>query len=84
MSALSELTAIEAVRQIRAGIISSDDLVSACIARIGETDGDIRAWQHFDSDKALANAVARDELRRHGGSLGNRRARFPPYSRCSH
>jgi Asp-tRNA(Asn)/Glu-tRNA(Gln) amidotransferase A subunit family amidase len=70
MGGLSELTAIEAARQIRAGIISSQDLVSACIARIGETDGDIRAWQHFDSDKALAEATARDELRRHGGFLG--------------
>ena len=70
MSALPELTAIEAARQIRAGIISSQDLISACIARIGETDGDIRAWRHFDSDKALADAVARDELRRRGGTLG--------------
>ena len=70
MSALSELTAIEAARQIRAGIISSRDLVSACITRIGETDGDIGAWRHFDADKALADAAARDELRRHGGAIG--------------
>ena len=70
MSALWELTSIEAARQIRAGIISSQDLVSACIARIGETDHDIRAWRHFDADKALADARARDELRRHGGALG--------------
>jgi Asp-tRNA(Asn)/Glu-tRNA(Gln) amidotransferase A subunit family amidase len=70
MSNLWELTAIEATRQIRTGIISSKDLVSACIARIGETDGGIRAWRHIDPDKALADAVERDELRRHGGTLG--------------
>jgi Asp-tRNA(Asn)/Glu-tRNA(Gln) amidotransferase A subunit family amidase len=69
-SALWELTAIEAARQIRAGVISSQDLVSACIARIAETDDDIRAWRHFDPDKASADALARDELRRHGGALG--------------
>jgi len=71
MSALWELTAIEASRQIQAGIISSQDLVSACIARIGETDGGIRAWRHFDADKALADASDRDELRRRGGILGS-------------
>jgi len=70
MGALSELTAIEAARQIRAGVITSRDLVSACIARIDETDGDIGAWCYIDTDKALADAAARDELRRHGGSLG--------------
>ena len=70
MSALWELTAIEAADQIRAGIIGSRDLVSACIARIAETDADIVAWRYFDADKALADAAARDELRRHGGALG--------------
>ena len=59
MSALWELTSIEAARQIRAGAISSQDLVSACIARIGESDDDIHAWRHFDADKALADALAR-------------------------
>ena len=70
MSALWELTAIEAAGRIRAGIITSGDLVSACVARIAETDGDIGAWRHFDADKALEDATARDELRRHGGALG--------------
>jgi Asp-tRNA(Asn)/Glu-tRNA(Gln) amidotransferase A subunit family amidase len=70
MSALWELTAIEAGRRIRAGLISSQDLLSACIARIAESDGNIHAWRHFDPDKALADAVERDGLRRHGGTLG--------------
>jgi Asp-tRNA(Asn)/Glu-tRNA(Gln) amidotransferase A subunit family amidase len=70
MSALWELTAIEAARQIQAGLISSKELVSACIARIGDTDGNIRAWRYFEPDKALADAVERDELRRRGGALG--------------
>lgn len=70
MSALWELTAIDAARQIQAGIISSQDLVSACIARIGETDDNLHAWHHFDPDRVLADAIARDELRRHGGTLG--------------
>jgi len=70
MNALWELTAIEARRRIEAGIIRSQDLVSACIARIGESDDALRAWCYFDPDKALAEAIARDELRRHGGTLG--------------
>jgi Asp-tRNA(Asn)/Glu-tRNA(Gln) amidotransferase A subunit family amidase len=70
MTALWELTAIEAGRRIRAGIISSEALVAACIGRIEESDGEIRAWRYFDADKALADAIERDELRRRGATLG--------------
>ena len=70
MTALWELTATEAAHQIRAGRITSKDLVSACIERIGENDAAIGAWHYLDADKALADAVARDELRRGGGTLG--------------
>jgi Asp-tRNA(Asn)/Glu-tRNA(Gln) amidotransferase A subunit family amidase len=70
MNALWELTATEAAEQIRIGRIGSKDLVSACIARIGESDGEIGAWRHFDAEKALADAVERDEWRRRGGAMG--------------
>jgi len=70
MNALWELTAVEAARRIRSGVISSQDLVAACIARIAESDESIHAWRHIDTDKALEDAIERDELRRHGGTLG--------------
>lgn len=70
MNALWELNAIEAAHRIRAGSLTSRELVSACIARIEESDATLRAWRYFDGERALADADARDELRRHGGTLG--------------
>ena len=70
MNALWERNAIEAAHRIRAGSLTSRELVSACVARIEESDASLRAWRYFDGERALADADARDELRRHGGTLG--------------
>jgi Asp-tRNA(Asn)/Glu-tRNA(Gln) amidotransferase A subunit family amidase len=54
------LGAAEAARRIAAGDLSSEALVAACLERISERDGAVRAWAHLDPDAALAQARERD------------------------
>lgn len=67
---LCQLTASEARRQIAEGLITSEQLVQACLDRIAETDADIGAWVHLDAEAALAQARELDDLRRKGRALG--------------
>ena len=67
---LHSLSASEAARLIRDGVISSEQLVEACLARVHETDAQIQAWAFLDSDHALAQARAADELRLSGQPIG--------------
>lgn len=67
---LCALTAHDATAQIREGRISSRQLVEACLTRIDETDGQLKAWAHIDRDHAMAQADAMDALRRSGKPLG--------------
>lgn len=67
---LCQLTASEARRQIADGLITSQQLVEACLERIAETDGGIGAWVHLDHETALAQARDLDDLRRKGRTLG--------------
>lgn len=66
----TELSAAEAVRQLRDGEITSEALVTACLERIDEVDGDVRAWAHLDPEFALAQARERDMVRQSGDSCG--------------
>ena len=50
---LHALSAVEAARLIRDGVISSEELVEACLARIREVDPDVQAWAFLDPDHAL-------------------------------
>ncbi|WP_417666556.1 amidase [Roseibium sp.] len=65
-----ELSATEAVRKIRTGLLTSTELVKACLERIDQTDGQLKAWAHVDAEKALAQAAEADEIRRSGRPLG--------------
>jgi Asp-tRNA(Asn)/Glu-tRNA(Gln) amidotransferase A subunit family amidase len=56
--------------KIRAGSLSSVDLVKACLARIDETDGQLKAWVHLDPEYALNQAEAMDVIRRAGRPIG--------------
>ena len=47
------LSAAEATRLIRDGVISSVEFVEACLARIKEIDGRVQAWTFLDPDYAL-------------------------------
>jgi Asp-tRNA(Asn)/Glu-tRNA(Gln) amidotransferase A subunit family amidase len=69
-SQLNWLSAADAVRAIREGAITSEQLVDACLARIREAEPQVQAWQFLDPGHALAQARARDEQHREGRPAG--------------
>ena len=66
----NELSAAEAIRKIRNGELTSEELVQACLDRIEEADGEIEAWAHLKPDYALDQARMLDEQRQAGGPMG--------------
>ena len=69
-SRLNWLSAADIARMIRDGATTSEEVVSACLARVREADGEIQAWAHLDPEHALAQARILDEMRRAGSVLG--------------
>ncbi len=70
MTDLHLLSASEAARLIGAGILSSEQLVEAYLARIREVDPQVEAWTFLDADYAVTQARALDELRLSGRAIG--------------
>src|SRR5438105_5075100 len=70
LKSLYTLSATDAAQLIRDGVISSEQLVEACLDRVRETDGRIEAWAFLDREHALGEARAADERRLGGGPLG--------------
>jgi Asp-tRNA(Asn)/Glu-tRNA(Gln) amidotransferase A subunit family amidase len=64
------LSASETARLIRDGVISSEELVEACLAQIDQTDPRIEAWAFLDRDYAVAQARRADEFRLSGRVIG--------------
>ena len=64
------ISASEAAHLIRDGVISSEQLVEACLARVSEVDTQVQAWAFLDPDYALAQARALDQLRLEGKPIG--------------
>ncbi len=64
------LPATDAARLIRDGIISSEQLVESCLARIAEVDRHIEGWAFLDRDYARQQARAADERRLSGAPIG--------------
>ena len=64
------LSAADAADAVASGRLSSVDLVKSCLARIEETDGEIKAWAHQDGDAALAQAAECDRIRKAGLATG--------------
>ena len=64
------LSASEAARLIRDGVISSEQLVEACLAHIGAVDDNIQAWAFLDPQHALTQARALDQLRLEAKPIG--------------
>ncbi|PYN20395.1 MAG: amidase [Candidatus Rokuibacteriota bacterium] len=62
--------AVEGARMIRDGVITSVELVQACLACVREVDGQIQAWAFLDPEHALAQARAADEYRMSGQPTG--------------
>ncbi len=67
---LHALSASDAARLITNGVISSEQLVEACLARVRETDAEVQAWAFLDPDHALQQARAADEWRLGGRPTG--------------
>lgn len=67
---LEHLTASEAREALTTGRITSEDLVRACVGRIAKRDDAVRAWAHFDGERAIAAARASDARRTRGEPMG--------------
>ena len=64
------LSASEGMRLTRDGVISSEQLVEACLAQIRAVDENIQAWAFLDPEYALTQARALDQLRLTGQPIG--------------
>jgi Asp-tRNA(Asn)/Glu-tRNA(Gln) amidotransferase A subunit family amidase len=67
---MAAMTAAEAAAAIRAGSLTSVDLVRACLERIQALEPSIGAWAFLDPAYALAQAEAADRRRAAGDPLG--------------
>jgi Asp-tRNA(Asn)/Glu-tRNA(Gln) amidotransferase A subunit family amidase len=68
--ALHQLSATEAAFRIRAGSLSSEELVAACVQRIRELEPELGAFSFFEPEPVLAAARAADAERRAGNPVG--------------
>jgi Asp-tRNA(Asn)/Glu-tRNA(Gln) amidotransferase A subunit family amidase len=67
---LCSLTLTVVAADIREGRMSSSELVSACLQRIDEVDGQVQAWAFLDREHALRQAKAADDHRKEGKATG--------------
>jgi Asp-tRNA(Asn)/Glu-tRNA(Gln) amidotransferase A subunit family amidase len=67
---LHALSAVEAARLVRDGVISCEELVSACLERIRAVDSEVEAWAFLDPDLVLAQARVGDAWRLEGRVIG--------------
>ena len=65
-----DMRAFEAVERIRAGSLSSVEMITACLDRIEQTDDSLRAWAQVDRNAALGQAREMDSLRQQGLPTG--------------
>jgi len=65
-----ELSAADAARLISDGVLTSEELVGACLECIRSLEPKVQAWTYLDEDHALAQARRADEFKRSGQSIG--------------
>jgi Asp-tRNA(Asn)/Glu-tRNA(Gln) amidotransferase A subunit family amidase len=70
MEELTLMGAAEAAAAIRDGLISSEELVSACLQQIDRLEEQVQAWVFLDHDLALEQARAADQALKQGPPLG--------------
>ena len=70
MSDIFSLSANELAAQLREGEISSVEVCSQYIERIGKFEKDVKAWSHFNKKLLLEKAAEADEHRISGKPLG--------------
>jgi Asp-tRNA(Asn)/Glu-tRNA(Gln) amidotransferase A subunit family amidase len=63
---IERLTASEARAELTSGRLTSEALVTACLARIAERDEAVAAWAHIDAGRALEDARLSDAQRASG------------------
>ncbi len=66
----ASLAATEAARKIREGLLTSEELVAACLERIRAAEPSVQAWAFLDEEHALEQARAADERKRSGEPIG--------------
>jgi Asp-tRNA(Asn)/Glu-tRNA(Gln) amidotransferase A subunit family amidase len=66
----SLLSAAEGGQRIRDGLLTSEELVGACLERIRALEPKVQAWTFLDEEHALAQARAADEKKRSGEPIG--------------
>jgi len=64
------MSAVEGAEAIRAGTLTSEELVRACLERITALEERVGAWAYLDPDHALKQARDADVARREGRALG--------------
>ena len=67
---LMTLGAVELRDRMAAGALSSEALVTACLARIAEREEVVQAWAYLDGENALEQARTLDALRKSGRPIG--------------
>ncbi len=67
---LNKMNAVLAAAAIRAGKITSEELVQSCLDHIEHVEDTVQAWTYLDPDYALQQAREADEKRRQGKDLG--------------
>jgi len=70
MTSLNLLSAVEMTRALKAGDITSEELVQDCLNRIDEVDDTVQAWTSLNAEYVLEQAKAADEHRRTGAPVG--------------
>lgn len=63
-------SALEMVRMVRDGQVTSVQLVTACLDKIEAENDQLKAWAHVDRDAALARASEMDDIRLTGRPMG--------------
>jgi Asp-tRNA(Asn)/Glu-tRNA(Gln) amidotransferase A subunit family amidase len=66
----AQLSAREAAKRIREGILTSQELVESCLERIRALDPKIEAWAFLDEKHALCQARAADDEKALGKPIG--------------
>ena len=67
---LAGLAAGEAAKRIREGLLTSQELVDACLERIAQVDDKVQAWTFLDEKHAREQARAADEAKASGSAIG--------------
>ena len=64
------LSASDAARRIRDGVLTSEELVQSCLEHIRALESKVQAWQFLDEEHALAQARVCDQRKRGGEPIG--------------